>query len=238
MRQLFGQRGFVVLVEVVYLFILFAIAGVYFFARGHGAIPDYFGPLPTGVLWFGALGAIIISLSGAFDHRQDWDPTWNLWHYTRPLVGMSLAIIAWAIFQSGILAVGATPSPDRASAPTNILFYIIAFVVGYREDVFRSLIKRVADVILTPGGSSTGAAPTVTSMNPTGGTANGGQTVTITGSGLSGATQVRFGSAVAAELNVASDRQLTVTAPAGAGAAAVTIVTANGTAAAGNFTYT
>lgn len=150
-------------------------------------------------------------------------------------MGMSLAIIAWAIFQSGILAVGSAAKTGASpAAPTNLLFYIIAFVVGYREEVFRALIKRVADVILTPGGSPTG--PTVTGMHPTSGAL--GQIITITGSGLSGTTQVKFGPTPATNLNVTSDYNISATAPAGNGTVAVTVTTASGRATAGSFTYT
>src|SRR5579863_3242385 len=112
MTGLVAKRGFVVFVEVVYLLGLFAIAVYYIESPNswlHEILPSTPGSLPAGVLWFGALGAVIISLSGTFDHRNDWDPTWNLWHFTRPLIGMSLAIIAWLTFQAGILAVGSTP---------------------------------------------------------------------------------------------------------------------------------
>ena len=166
MSGLFAKRGFVGIVEVVYLLGLFAIAFFYIAKPEswlHTILPSTPGSLPAGVLWFGALGAVIISLSGTFDHRTDWDPSWALWHFTRPLIGMSLAIIAWLTFQAGILAVGSTPAAGNAQgvgAPTNYLFYLIAFVVGYREQVFREMIKRVADVIIMPsanGSASTGA---------------------------------------------------------------------------------
>ena len=171
MTARYERRAFVACVEIFYLLVLFALALLYFPPLGpalHVSLPASFGSLPVGVPWFGALGAVIISLSGVFDHRNDWDPTWALWHFTRPLIGISLAIIAWLTFQAGILAVGSVPGPPAANpenptqivtAPTNLLYYLIAFVVGYREAVFRELIKRVSDVILTPSGGA-GSAPT------------------------------------------------------------------------------
>ncbi len=35
-------------------------------------VPDSFGPVPVGVPWFGAVGAVLISLTGVFEHEHDW----------------------------------------------------------------------------------------------------------------------------------------------------------------------
>jgi len=244
-------RGFVAFVEVLYLLVLFILALLYLTPLGaaaHVTLPSSFGALPVGVPWFGALGAVIISLSGTFDHRTDWDPTWSLWHFTRPLIGVSLAIIAWLTFQAGILAVGSVPStpapnplnPGKdVTTPTNLLYYLIAFVVGYREQVFRELIKRVSDVILMPSGNAAAAAvPVISGLNPAGGRTAGGETVTITGSGLTGTTGVTFGSVAAAAVRVASDAEVAVTTPPGsAGRVSVTLTTGTGSATGGPFTY-
>lgn len=249
MKGFWGSRGSVVLVEVVYLLILFALAVAYLTdpnpgSRLHQLFPATLGSLPIGVAWFGALGAVVISLSGVFDHRKDWDPDWGLWHFTRPLMGISLAVVACLIFQSGVLAANpsagtqlANASGAGAQAPQNLLYYLIAFVVGYREEVFRELIKRVADVILTPS-QPPGAPAAVSAMAPNSGPVGGGSTVKITGSGLAGTTAVAFGS-VAAQFAIDSDAQISATAPQSAapGAVAVTVTTKAGSAAAGEFTY-
>jgi hypothetical protein len=244
----YKQRRSVLIVEVVYLVVLLLLALVYLTdlrAFLHFNIPDKLGSLPVGVPWFGAVGAVMISLSGVFDHRDDWDPAWNLWHFTRPLVGATLAIVSWLIFEAGILAVGSNPNPTPANgaanqagtAPKDLLYYIIAFVVGYREEIFRDLIKRVADVILTPSGGA--KAPVVSALIPTSGAVAGGTKVTITGSGLTGATSVKFGPTAAASFTVDSDHQITATTPPGTGAGAVkiTVTTKAGSVTAGDFTY-
>jgi membrane protease YdiL (CAAX protease family) len=243
-------RGFVAFVEVLYLVVLFTLALLYLTPLGaaaHVTLPSSFGALPAGVPWFGALGAVIISLSGTFDHRTDWDPTWSLWHFTRPLIGVSLAIIAWLTFQAGILAVGSVPSSPApnpsnpgqdVTAPTNLLYYLIAFVVGYREQVFRELIKRVSDVILMPSAAAAVSVPVISGFTPAGGRTAGGETVTITGSGFTGTTAVTFGSVAAAAVRVASDTEVSVTTPPGsAGRVNVTLTTGGGSATGGPFTY-
>ena len=74
----------------------------------------------------------------------------------------------------------------------------------------------------------------------TSGSAAGGDSVTITGSGFTGATDVGFGSVNAAAMTVDSDTQITATSPAGTGTVDVTVTTPAGTSAtssADQFTY-
>src|SRR5205814_7605200 len=104
-------------------------------------IPDTFGPLPVGVAWFGALGAVLISLTGVFEHEHDWDASYWPWHVARPLVGVAVGVVSVLIMQAGILAVGSTPT--KTDVPKNLLYYLVAFLVGYREETFRELIKRL-----------------------------------------------------------------------------------------------
>ncbi|MGW6099663.1 IPT/TIG domain-containing protein [Streptomyces sp. NPDC055157] len=92
----------------------------------------------------------------------------------------------------------------------------------------------------TPGGTSTPglgtayytylAAPAVSSLNPSSGPALGGTTVTLTGSGLTYADEVRFGS-VPVPFTAVSDTQIIAVAPGGApGAVTVVVHTPAGTA--------
>jgi hypothetical protein len=250
MTARYEQRGFVAAVETVYLVLLFVIAIIYLTPQSpsmHVTLPASFGSLPVGVPWFGALGAVIISLSGVFNHRNDWDPSWALWHLTRPLIGIGLAIVAWLTFQAGVLAVGSVPAApalnatsaaQAVTAPTNLLYYLIAFVVGYREQVFRELIKRVSDVILMPSASSAATSPTISGVTPTSARASGGDTVTIAGSGLTGTTAVTFGNTAGLNVKVASDSEVSVTTPPGSpGQTNVTLTTGAGSATTGLFTY-
>jgi hypothetical protein len=104
--------------------------------------------------------------------------------------------------------------------------------------------------VTTPGGESAAnpadqytyiAAPAVTGISPASGPASGGTTVTINGTGLTGATAVSFGSAAATNVTVVSGTQITATAPAqSASAVDVTVTTPDGTSptsGAGQYTY-
>jgi hypothetical protein len=74
----------------------------------------------------------------------------------------------------------------------------------------------------------TAARPAVTGASPNGGSTAGGTTVTLTGTGLAGATRVSFGSA-AATITADSSTQLTVTSPPGTGTVPITVTTPAGT---------
>jgi hypothetical protein len=80
--------------------------------------------------------------------------------------------------------------------------------------------------------TATGPAPTVTSVAPTSGPTGGGRTVTITGTHLTGATAVHFGTAAGTSVHVVSDTSLTVRTPQHAAARVdVTVTTPDGTSA-------
>ena len=76
-----------------------------------------------------------------------------------------------------------------------------------------------------------GAGPVITGVSPASGSAAGGDTVTITGTGFTGATDVAFGPASAAAMTVDSDTQITATTPPGSGTVDITVTTPAGTSA-------
>ncbi|TXI02102.1 MAG: hypothetical protein E6Q76_16095, partial [Rhizobium sp.] len=84
-------------------------------------------------------------------------------------------------------------------------------------------------------------APTVTSVSPASGPIAGGTSVTLTGTGFSGATAVHFGATNATSFTVNSDSSITMTSPASStGTVDITVTTASGTSvtsAADQFTY-
>lgn len=86
------------------------------------------------------------------------------------------------------------------------------------------------------------AAPTITDVNPATGSGDGGEAVLITGTDLTGATAVAFGTVAATSFNVQSDTEISATAPAhAAGAVRVKVTNADGDSAdtsADDFTYT
>jgi alpha-tubulin suppressor-like RCC1 family protein len=70
--------------------------------------------------------------------------------------------------------------------------------------------------------------PTVTGLSPRVGSQSGGTTVTITGSGFTGATAVKFGTADASEFTVNSPTSITAVTPPGSGPVEVRVRTPAG----------
>jgi hypothetical protein len=79
--------------------------------------------------------------------------------------------------------------------------------------------------------------PSVTKVTPASGPAQGGRTVTLSGTGLAFVTAVRFGSKAATHLQVLSEREIRVTTPPGSGRVAVRVATAGGQSAVGADDY-
>src|SRR5437870_3785026 len=97
-RRVFGY-------EIVVLSVLWTFAGLHLTKAL--VLPKDFGSIPVGVPFFGAVGAVLISLSAVFDFTgEGWNPKWEAWHYTRWLVGGSVGVISVLIFQAGILSTG------------------------------------------------------------------------------------------------------------------------------------
>jgi hypothetical protein len=156
--------------ELSYLLILNAVALLYALHApplviGGVSIPplrDLLPPtvagVPISIPWFGALGAVLIGLYGIFDHsHRDWQRGLNTWHVARPFTGAALGTVGYILFASVIRATGITPQP--AEGVGKLVYFGVAFVVGFREETFRQLIKRVADLIVGPGQGTTLVAP-------------------------------------------------------------------------------
>jgi hypothetical protein len=218
-------RGSIFFIQIVYLLAL----GGFVIAYRVGWIDprrDFFGPVPFLVPWFGAVGAVLLSLKGVFDHPGvAWNPNYCYWHWSRPLVGGVVSTVSVLIFQSGILAVGGKLPEDTQATTKNLLYYLVAFVVGYREDTFRQLIQRLADVVFTPP-EEPGAAPVIESVDPAEVAAGQQTDAKIVGSGFTGATSVKLGGE-SIQFVAESDTQMTVTVPAAAKAARTSLVITN-----------
>jgi hypothetical protein len=104
--------------------------------------------------------------------------------------------------------------------------------------------------VTTPSGTSATSStdhfsygPTVSRVEPNHGSPSGGTTVTITGTGFTGATAIKFGASNAARLTVNSATSISAISPKamGAGTVNVTVTTPAGTSptsSADQFTYT
>jgi hypothetical protein len=111
--------------------------------------------VPLWVPFGGWLGGITISIVGVAMHTQDWNrQKYGYWHLARPALGMLTGTVAVLIVLFVLKGVAGSTIPSGADtySPSGIaVLFVLAFVVGYREETFRALITRVVDVILSPG---------------------------------------------------------------------------------------
>jgi hypothetical protein len=132
-------------------------------------------------------------------------------------------------------SVPCSPPPGSGNSPVAVSATVAGLTPG---TTFHFRI-----VATNSGGSSDGSdqsfktepvppVPTITNVSPNKGPATGGTSVTITGTSLTGAKEVKFGSTKAASFTVNSATSITVTSPAGGpGTVHVTVRTPGGTSA-------
>jgi len=114
--------------------------------------------VPLWVPWAGAMGGAAISLVGVAGHSHEWDGRrYAYWHLARPVLGLitgTVAVLTLLFVLKGIAPDVIPASDDEYTAGGVAVMFVIAFVVGYREETFRELVKRVVDVLLGPGEKS------------------------------------------------------------------------------------
>lgn len=143
--------------QLGYLALLMLLALLHFhWSWAHRLVGNALGPVPLAVPWWGALGGITISLTGVFKHASSWDRNLEGWHIARPVMGAIMGSVGYLIFIVVIRSTGA--SVTTAAHTGDAAFDLVAFLVGYREAVFRELLRKAVDVLLAPGRSSAGDA--------------------------------------------------------------------------------
>jgi hypothetical protein len=150
-NSLGDMPGWIFFLETFYLIVL---AIVFIFDMTSSTfrhdIPSKIGSLPVGVIWFGALGAVIASFRGIFAYNhQRWNTGYNYWHYSRPLIGAVTgpmgALIYWVLISLGSQK---TPVIEPAT------FFVAAFVFGFADWAFMAMLQNVTNAIIGPGAST------------------------------------------------------------------------------------
>ncbi len=125
-------------------------------------------------------------------------------------------------FTASITAISAPPPGCSSSSPsTQQLTAQVTSASGTKDST--------TFVVYPPSGTVAAISTSVTSLSPNTGPAVGGRLVTISGSGFTGATSVKFGTAAATSYTVVNSSTITATSPPGTGTVDVTVTTAAGT---------
>lgn len=153
-----------------------------------------------------------------------------------PVVGGTVVTITGSHFTgaTGVTFDGLPGSAFSVDSDGQITVTTPAHVAGPVDVVVQSPNGDTTD----PGAFTYVAAPVIQSVSPDHGSTAGGTSVTITGSGFTGATDVTFGGTPATSFTVDSGTQITAVTPAhAAGLADVTVTAVGGTSAPGTFTF-
>ncbi len=110
------------------------------------------GGIPLATIWFGALGGLTLSLSALSNEPEGVAERVERvgWHLWRPVAGAIMGPMGCLILI--VTAEAASNKPVVANDP---VFYVVAFVLGFREEAFRQLIKRAGDALIAPSGKDT-----------------------------------------------------------------------------------
>jgi hypothetical protein len=175
-------------------------------------------------MWFGALGGIMISLKGIYEHAKGpdgWDDSFSLWHIGRPFSG--------AI--TGLMTVVLMEAANPGKSLTAPVVYAAAFVFGTQERRFFNFLYEVAKLVVQVPGDDKSAGPRLTEVQP--GEGPPGTVFIIRGRGIEPSPTIKFGSAKIDHVTVASDGTsaagVVPARPAGAEVVDVIVVNQSGT---------
>jgi hypothetical protein len=134
----------VVFLYLLVLLILFAIFTTSPTVRN--GLPHTLGKLPAGIIWFGALGAVLRSLYGIFTHNADWNSTFNTWHLSRPFIGAVTGSMG-AVIYLVLLELG-----NKSGVTVDTLtFYVAAFAFGFADSAFLQVLQNITSILIKPG---------------------------------------------------------------------------------------
>ena len=182
-------------------------------------------------VWFGALGGIVISLKGVYDHCCDngaWDRCFELWHIGRPVSGALTGLITLVLLLS----------TNPTSTPSEPVVYAIAFIFGTQERRFFNFLSEVAALVVRVPNDDKDTTLKASDIEPAEG--KPGAAVLITGNGFSQGASVTIGANPLGNVVVSKDgKSIVGVVPAGTGAVDVAVTNANGARVvlSGKFTY-
>ncbi|HEU4421412.1 MAG TPA: IPT/TIG domain-containing protein [Pilimelia sp.] len=178
------------------------------------------------VLTAGGIGGCIHSLRSLYWYvgNRNLRYSWLLMYFTLPLVGALMALVTYVVLRGGLTT--AVVGPEGVN-PFGVA--AVSALVGLFSREATEKLRIIFETVLTSAekGKDQALPAEIRTVTPAEGPP--GTTVTVTGAGLTDASEVRFGAAVA-QPHVASDTHLTVAVPTDATTGPITVVTPAGVA--------
>lgn len=160
----------------------------------------------------GALGSLLHALRSIYwyagNRKLVW--SWSVMYILLPFSGSVLALIFYLIVRGGFL-------PQSTVNSTPYAFAAMGALVGLFSEPAVLKLKQVAETFFTSsqhGKDTVLPPPKLTSINPVSGSATGGTSVTITGTGFANNAKVNIGGTPATAVVVAGATSITAVTPA------------------------
>jgi hypothetical protein len=154
-------------------------------------------PLAVRCAWFGALGGVVISLKGVYDHStagiDGWQHRYDLWHLGRPVSGAITGLITYVLLSA----------INPAGEPSQPILYAAAFILGTQESRFFNFLYEVARIIVQVPKEQEPTGLRVTEIQPPEGKAD--EVLVVRGQGFVPGIIVKLGNVPLAKISVSSD---------------------------------
>jgi hypothetical protein len=133
---------------IVLLLFMFLVLGAAAFIStaepGAGSLSQEVVFLLGSMTW-GGLGGVIgawLSLIKHITRDQDFDRQHTLWYINSPVMGIGVGAVIYLILRAGLLSLSG-PTQEINSP---LIIYLLAWLAGYQQNVFTSLVKRMLKV--------------------------------------------------------------------------------------------
>src|SRR5262249_24481546 len=136
-------------------------------------------------MWMGALGGVVISLKGVYEHSHALDPwknSYNLWHIGRPVSGAISGLIVALLY---LLLV-----PTDKFSP--LVLYGISFIFGTQDASFFTFLSTFAGRFLPDNKPAGATGVQISSLSPP--HASAGAVLTVQGQGFQADAVLKVGS--------------------------------------------
>jgi uncharacterized protein YhjY with autotransporter beta-barrel domain len=143
--------------------------------------------------------------------------------------GTSVTITGTGFSPDSVPFFGTFRQPNFSVISVNEIFLVTGIQSAGTVDVTVTNSTGVSPTTAADKFTVAQGPPAIASLSPITGPAAGGTTVTLTGSGFTGASGVKFGTTAATSFTVNSDTQVTAVSPPGSGSVNVSVTTPNGT---------
>jgi hypothetical protein len=112
--------------------------------------------LSTSSAIWGGIGGITGAIYALWKHVArdvDFSKQYYLWYLSNPIMGLILGAFIYLVMKGSLLSMSAASNIQDISSP--FIIYLLAFIVGYQQNVAWALVRRIVKVFQLSGESGT-----------------------------------------------------------------------------------